>query len=409
MAVRVASQVFGFATAARFAPPVLLSWDESSEVSVPSAICPQLPSRLDEVMGPPRDTHPQSEQCLTLVVAAPADAAKLPVMVFFHGGGFGTGSGSMAWYSGTRLAAEGEVVVVSASYRLGPFGYLVLDGVSEGNLGLLDQIAALQWIQRHVERLGGDPGKVTVFGQSAGGMSINHLFEIAAARRLFRGAIVQSAPIGLSARTRADAVVDGAVFAAHLKRDPRTAPPAAMLDAHRATARDHAAREGNRMDPPFAPVRGAGGVPQSPDSLADLTDLDVLVGWNRDDMAAFGVALAHAPEVSAVVYADEWDPRARQLTAAGARVTGYRLDWRPAGSGFGAVHCVELPLLLGDERAWRGSPMLGREPWTRVEELGRQLRSVWSRFAHTGQVTGNLAPDVPVAWTHPLEPLRNLR
>ena len=405
MTAASAPRMFRFATATRFGPPVLSRWD----APVSDAICPQLPSRLEEVMGPPRDIHPQSEQCLTLSVAGPPSGEHLPVLVFLHGGGFGTGSGLMSWYSGTRLAAEGGVIVVSVSYRLGPFGYLVLDGVSEGNLGLLDQIAALQWVHRHIARLGGDPGNVTVFGQSAGGISINHLFEIAAARPLFRRAIIQSAPIGLPDRTRHDASVDGDVFAAHLGQDPRTAPSAALLAAHQATVVDHAARAGNRMDPAFAPVREAGGVPQSPDSLADLTGMDVLVGWNRDDMTAFGVTLAHAPQITAAIYADHWIPRARQLAQAGATVSGYRLDWRPAASRFGAVHCVELPLLLGDEHAWRGSPMLGHEPWTRVNELGRRLRSIWTQFARTGHVETSQAANAPITWAHSAERLPDLR
>lgn len=146
-------------------------------------ICPQLPSRLDAVMGPPLDRHPQGEDCLNLTVTTPArDGAARPVMVWFHGGGFSSGAGLMDWYDGGALATEGDVVVVAVNYRVGALGYLCLDGVSEGNLGLYDQLEALRWVRRHIAAYGGDPADVTVFGQSAGALSIRLLMELPEAR-----------------------------------------------------------------------------------------------------------------------------------------------------------------------------------------------------------------------------------
>ena len=121
-----------------------------------------------------------SEDCLYLNVWTPAKSAdeKLPVMVFFYGGAFGKIAGSMPLYNGTALAEKG-VIVVTTNYRVGALGFLAhpeLDNESpynvSGNYGLLDQIAALQWVQRNIGRFGGDPSRVTIFGQSAGGESI---------------------------------------------------------------------------------------------------------------------------------------------------------------------------------------------------------------------------------------------
>jgi para-nitrobenzyl esterase len=140
------------------------------------------------------------EDCLSLNVWTPATTyeEKLPVMVWIHGGAFTTGSGSDALYDGTELSKR-EVVVVTLNYRLGPLGFLAhlrlseesKEGVS-GNYGLLDQIAALEWVQRNIERFGGDPHKVTVFGESAGAESVCLLLVSPLAEGLFHGAIAQS-------------------------------------------------------------------------------------------------------------------------------------------------------------------------------------------------------------------------
>lgn len=140
------------------------------------------------------------EDCLYLNVWSPAESAedRLPVMVWIHGGGFSSGAGSLALYNGRYLAAQG-VVVVTINYRLGPFGFLShpalssasANGVS-GNYGLMDQMAALQWVKRNIAGFGGDPGEVTVFGESAGAISILHLLVVPSAEGLFQKAIAES-------------------------------------------------------------------------------------------------------------------------------------------------------------------------------------------------------------------------
>ena len=139
------------------------------------------------------------EDCLSLNVFTPGlDGARRPVLVWIHGGGFVVGSGSTALYEGQTLAERGDVVVVTINYRLGALGFCHLGTVLGGelaectNLGLRDQIAALEWVRDHIDRFGGDPGNVTVFGQSAGGMSVATLLGAPRARRLFHRAICQS-------------------------------------------------------------------------------------------------------------------------------------------------------------------------------------------------------------------------
>ncbi len=142
--------------------------------------------------------QPVAEDCLTLNVWAPAKAKGAPVMVWIHGGGFVMGSGSQAIFDGARLARRGTVVV-TFNYRLGRFGFFAhpaltaeAAGAPVGNYGLMDQIAVLRWVQANIEAFGGDPANVTVFGESAGGGSVNQLMVIDAARGLFAKAVAQS-------------------------------------------------------------------------------------------------------------------------------------------------------------------------------------------------------------------------
>lgn len=141
----------------------------------------------------------RSEDCLALNVWTPAvDGGKRPVMVWIHGGGFTGGSGSSLMYDGRHLVTRGDVVVVSVNYRLGALGFLNLNELSggripaTGNEGLLDQIAALRWVRENIAAFGGDPGNVTIFGESAGGMSVGALLGMPAADGLFHKAIPQS-------------------------------------------------------------------------------------------------------------------------------------------------------------------------------------------------------------------------
>ncbi|MGH7142503.1 MAG: carboxylesterase/lipase family protein [Planctomycetota bacterium] len=147
-----------------------------------------------------KDNSPQSEDCLYLNLWTPAKTSgdNLPVMVWIHGGGYTTGSGSTPLYDGVHLAEHG-VILVSFNYRLGPFGYFAHPLLSKesphdvsGNYGSLDQIAALQWVHKNIAAFGGDPGCVTIFGESAGAASVTRLMVSPLAKGLFQRAIAES-------------------------------------------------------------------------------------------------------------------------------------------------------------------------------------------------------------------------
>jgi para-nitrobenzyl esterase len=155
------------------------------------------------------DPKTRDEACLTLTVWSPDTAAALPVMVWLPGGAFVYGAGQLQLYNGSRLAANGGVVVVNVTYRLGVFGGLDLSALGDGfddNLALRDQLAALRWVRENIAAFGGDPDRVTVFGESAGATSVLALLACPAADGLFARAIAQSPALPLIAdrQTRGD-------------------------------------------------------------------------------------------------------------------------------------------------------------------------------------------------------------
>ena len=195
----------------RFRPPQPRQpWTDELECTAYGATCPQtvLVTQMSDEMravrapvgGPP---PAPGEDCLVLNVWTPDadDGARRPVMVWFHGGGYTTGSGSVRANRGTRLAQRGDVVVVTINNRLGALGFLALGEIGgeeyadSGNAGLLDMVAALQWVHDEIEAFGGDPGNVTIFGCSGGGGKVTTLLGTPAAAGLFQKAIVESGPM----------------------------------------------------------------------------------------------------------------------------------------------------------------------------------------------------------------------
>ncbi|MFG2368560.1 carboxylesterase family protein [Streptomyces mirabilis] len=175
-------------------------WTVVREAVDAAPAVPQGPSRLERVMGP-RTPDWNEEGSLTLNVWSPRqaleDEAPRPVLVWFHGGGFTSGSGGWDWYDGARLAEVGNVVVVTANYRVGPLGYLYLPQIGADNLGAQDQAAVLHWVRDNIASFGGDPRAMTVGGQSAGALSALSLARDPTTGGLVRRVLLQSAPWGL--------------------------------------------------------------------------------------------------------------------------------------------------------------------------------------------------------------------
>lgn len=188
--------------ALRWRPPQpAAAWQGVRSAKEFGAVCPQASSPgMDEAL-----LKKMSEDCLTLNIWTPTldEAAGLPVMFWIHGGGHVAGASSLPLYDGRALAAQG-VVLVSINYRLNIFGYFAHPAVSKaqadevlGNYGLLDQVAALEWVQRNISGFGGDPGNVTIFGESAGAGAVNYLLAATNTQGLFHRAVSQSTAVGL--------------------------------------------------------------------------------------------------------------------------------------------------------------------------------------------------------------------
>jgi para-nitrobenzyl esterase len=183
--------------ALRWSPPrPALTWEGKRDASDFGAPCMQPP-----FPGISDDLKPFSEDCLTLNIWKPdGNATGLPVMVWIHGGGHAIGSGSEKYYEGSALARRG-VIVVTINYRLGRLGFFAHPallqeaagrGEPAGNYGMMDQVAALKWVQKNIGAFGGDPNRVTIFGESGGGRSVNWLMTMPSSKGLFVGAISQS-------------------------------------------------------------------------------------------------------------------------------------------------------------------------------------------------------------------------
>ncbi len=203
------------------APQPPAPWQGVRKADRFAAICPQKTDDLDSIYY--LDPGPQTldEDCLYLNVwtSAKSASARLPVMVWIFGGAFDHGSGTEKYYWGDDLAAKGAVVV-TFNYRVGVLGFLAHPDLTResghnasGNYGLMDQVAALQWVRRNIAAFGGDAGRVTIFGQSAGGMAVGQLMVSPLARGLFHRAIGQSGGIGLGGRKLADAEQAGVQYA----------------------------------------------------------------------------------------------------------------------------------------------------------------------------------------------------
>jgi para-nitrobenzyl esterase len=381
----------------RFRPPAPHpGWSGVRDGSQPGPAAPQGRSRLEWVMGP-REPDWDEDGCLNLNVWTPADAlpdaTPRPVLVWFHGGGFTSGSGGWDWYDGRNLAAAGNIVVVTANYRLGPLGYLRLPAIGADNLGCQDQAAVLRWTRDNIAAFGGDPAQVTVGGQSGGAYSALLLAVDPATSGLVHRVIAQSGPWGLApqqpeaadeAASRYLALLgigsgDGAIEAL------RQVPAADLLSAYGTLAARFP--QPASAAPPMWPVLGGAGVPlRWQDGLAGATARQILIGRTEDEMTAFPAAAAAHPDGIGAATEELFGAGVTQIAEACAAhgTLVYRFARDSADDpALGATHCSDLPFAFDNLGAYSRAPMLGPVSDT-DRALGHSLSTALARFAAAG-------------------------
>jgi para-nitrobenzyl esterase len=394
--------------------------------AAPQAVFPGAP--------PPPPEHLQSSEWLTLNVWTPDPAAKrLPVMVWIHGGAYLFGSSADPGTDGGKFAAAG-VVLVSCNYRLGVEGFAHIAGAPD-NRGLLDLVAALRWVAENVEAFGGDPGNVTVFGESAGAGAISALLAMDTARGLFRRAIAQSVPGTVFATELATditrAIADEAGVTATCEALSAIAPMRLVEASMAITGQMKKFSQWGAVrltDTPFSPVVDGEVLARAPWRAllsGAARQVELLTGHNRDeyrlfiamsgrlgnisdeDAATVLANFAPAPDGAAryrksypdagadrlyeLVFSD-WLFRmptlhlAQAHAAAGGTTFLYELTAvAPGGPDmFGACHALDVPLVFGMWGQGIGALLTGEQPPAEFAAVGDLMRSEWLRFASSG-------------------------
>ncbi|MER6082616.1 carboxylesterase family protein [Streptomyces sp. NPDC001833] len=384
---------------------------------------------------------PAGDDWLTVNVWTPdADpAAGRPVMVWIYGGAYKLGHAGSPGYDAQHIARDGDVVVVTFNHRIGVEGYLWIEG-APANRGLLDQVAALEWVRDNIGAFGGDPGQVTVFGESAGAGAVAALLAMPSARGLFHRAIVQSAPASYFSDELARdlaAAIAAEVGLRPTVADLSTVDPRKLVEAGEALSAkttDHVAKWG-QLSPfipltPFAPVVDGEVLPTTPGqalAAGAARDIELIAGHTAQEHRLF-LLLADAygkatdeqatallrllspggeagerayreaypdagPDELVECIVSDWLFRMPTLRLAEAQVQGggrahfYELTWSaPVNGGvFGACHALDIPLLFGTFEADFGRVLFGGEEVTEeATDLAARIRRAWTTFARTG-------------------------
>jgi para-nitrobenzyl esterase len=424
--------------ARRFRPPEPHDgWREVREARRFGAAAPQRPG-----VGLTAAPLAWDEDCLTLNVCTPAvDGGARPVLVWIHGGAFRTGKGGIPWYDGTSFATRGDIVTVSINYRLGALGFAdhsELDAAlaSSGASGLLDQIAALEWVRDNIAAFGGDPRQVTIAGESAGAMSVGTLLGCPAARGLFRRAIAQSGaahhtlPRDLSREV-------GRAIAGELRAERAEHLYAASVDEILdAQERAQAALEQRERRNP----NGLGGLVFQPAQVPDLLpgspleairaglsdEVELLCGTNLDETTLWGLtdfdeprlrrfagryfgdvaddALAtyrrarpQAPlsRIGSAITTDHLFriPAIRLAEAHGGPSYQYLFSWasRAFEGRLGATHALEIPFAFNNLRKPGVDVFLG--PGESPQLLADAMHAAWIAFVRSGDPNTDALPE----------------
>lgn len=371
-----------------------------------------------------------SEDCLNLNVWMPdTGQKKMPVVFYIHGGGHFSGANSDTWFDGPHLIKDRQAVMVAPNYRLGAFGYLYLgeilgeDYADSGNLGLLDQILALKWVQENIEAFGGDPDNVVLMGQSAGGKSVANLLVTPAAKGLFKRAVIQSGSVQCIRDTHTATQIANTV----IQKLGITKEPEKLLDVSsemllEAQKQAYEVHDRSHMFGPVIDGRTLFEKPERYIASGKLDIMDILIGYNKEELCycqkgqkrseqetirafqkCYGLQweityrkyLEYAKTNSTAeafdmvqtmcVYGNAAISLSQLLASSGCRVWSYRWDYGINGGR--AQHFSEMPYLFGyilDPDYEHYNPM--------EEEMAERMNSTWMSFIMTGSPENELIP-----------------
>lgn len=425
---------YGASTAGsrRFLPPAKPeAWTGVKDTIELGHRSPQGPSGLIPEVAAVDAKEPDGEDCLVLNVWTPSASSsaslghKRPVMVWLHGGGFTSGSGGFKIYDGVNLAGRHDVVVVTVNHRLNAFGYLYLADLGgakyadASNVGNLDIIAALEWVRDNISHFGGDPGNVTIFGQSGGGAKVSTLLAMPAAQGLFHRAVIESGA-ALRGIPREAANKNTEAFLAKLGLKPNQADELENMPLDRLIQALSGGRFGAVVDGktlpanPFDPAAPAisANVPlligttqtevtffagQQLDPIDDAAlhgrvkqgirasdaDTDKVIGvYKKLDPAISNIDLYLESASDSMMWVNALAAAERKAALGKAPVYMYYFKWRsPVRDGkLKAMHCMEIPFVFDNPDA--GKPMTGSGEDRYA--LASKISGAWAAFAHTG-------------------------
>ncbi|MGE8534130.1 carboxylesterase family protein [Chryseobacterium sp. D764] len=397
-----------YAHSERFQKPVAAE-SSSSNIVAPekTPVCPQTLSPLVEKMigATPVDSFEADEFTQYLSITRPetvSENEKLPVIVWIHGGSHEIGCGDLATSDPSEWVKEQHVIVVAVSYRLGLFGFLGGDETRPANLGLLDMIEALKWIKTHIADFSGDENNITLLGQSSGGDAIAHLMISEGVEDLFQRVIIQSAPLGLRHQRQKMA----AEFLKKTEALKDETDVLKMMDEY-GKFLPSIIKYGLKAAMPFGTQYGCFPLCKEEESVGmwkkNAMKYDVLIGLNNNETAFylktsealnkyFGTGLGlkimdkTVEKTTEFIYGNPARRFAENLADAGGNVYLFRIYSTLKDNHIGASHCIDLPLIFGNESAWKSSEMLKDIPWSRIHENGKKLRALWAEFARTGKI-----------------------
>ncbi|NMR35518.1 carboxylesterase family protein [Chryseobacterium aquaticum] len=394
-----------YAYSERFRLPVAIQ-PSDSEIIFPekTPVCPQnISPLLEKMIGKTDlDSFEVEESTQYLSVFRPEnfnENEKLPVLVWIHGGSYELGCGDLITADPTDWVKEQNIIIVSVSYRLGIFGFLGGSENRPANLGLFDMVEALKWIKNYISDFGGDPENITLFGQSSGGDAIAHLMISDGAEDLFHRVIIHSAPLGLR-QNRQKMISE---FLKKTENFTAQSDTFEIIDNYKNYLPSFY-KYGLKAAMPFGTQYGFPPLCAEEEAAGKWKEnakkYDVLIGINDEETAFYlrtsdrinkflpkKIINKAIRSTTEMIYGKPAKEFAENYAKASGNIYLFRIHSKIHNHHFGSAHAFDLPLIFGNETAWKSAGLVKNVPWKYICENGKKLRSLWTEFALNGKIS----------------------